>query len=70
MALLTRLIKLGDADDSHIFTFLVTKSVTKSTTCHNVTSKDFVHACHTWAVSFSNENKVSNFIACTYYELT
>ena len=58
MALLTRFIKLGDEDDSHVFTFLVTKSVTKSTINRDIISKDFVYGYHRWAVSFSKENKV------------
>ena len=63
MALLTRFIKLGDEDDSHVFTFLVTKSVTKSTINRDIISKDFVYGYHRWAVSFSRENKVK-YILC------
>ena len=59
MALLTRFIKLNDEGDSHVFTFLVTKSVTKSTINRDVVSKDFTYGFHRWAVSFSKENKVS-----------
>ena len=59
MALLTRFIKLNDDGDSHVFTFLVTKSVTKSTINRDVVSKDFTYGFHRWAVSFSKENKVS-----------
>ena len=58
MALLTRFIKLNDEGDSHVFTFLVTKSVTKSTINRDIISKDFVYGFHRWAVSFSKENKV------------
>ena len=58
MALLTRFIKLNDEEDSHVFTFLVTKSVTKSTINKDVVSKDFGYGFHRWAVSFSKENKV------------
>ena len=58
MALLTRFIKLNDEEDSHVFTFLVTKSVTKSTISKDVVSKDFGYGFHRWAVAFSKENKV------------
>ena len=59
MALLTRFIKLNDEGDSHVFTFLVTKSVTKSAIHRDVISKDFVYGFHRWAVTFSKEDKVN-----------
>ena len=62
MALLTRFIKLNDEEDSHVFTFLVTKSVTKSAINRDVISKDFVYGFHRWAVSFSKEDKVNKIL--------
>jgi len=40
------------------FTFLVTRAVTRDAG-RDVTSKEFAHAGHRWAVSFSREDKVS-----------
>ena len=68
MALLTRFIKLNDEEDSHVFTFLVTKSVTKSTINRDVISKDFTYGFHRWAVSFSKENKVSYINVNIYFK--
>ena len=40
MALVTRFLKLQDHDDTHVFTFVGTKSVTRDLD-RDITSKDF-----------------------------
>ena len=59
MSLLTRYLQLQDADDTHVFNFVITRSVTRDLT-REVVSKDFVYASHQWALAFTKHDKVSN----------
>ena len=56
MALVTRFLKLSDHDDTHIFTFVGTKSVTRDLN-RDITSKEFRYGHHKWAVTFIREEK-------------
>ena len=70
MALVTRFLKLQDHDDTHVFTFVGTKSVTRDLD-RDITSKDFrlekvqllfililfSYGHHKWAVSLAREDK-------------
>ena len=47
-----------DADDTHVFNFVITRSVTRDLT-REVVSKDFVYASHQWALAFTKHDKVS-----------
>ena len=57
MALLTRYLQLNDSEDTHVFNFIVTKSVTRDSS-KDVVSKDFAYGSHRWAISFSKHDKV------------
>lgn len=52
MALLYRAARLKDRADTHVFTFVVTRSATREPD-RDVTSKDFCCAHQRWAVAFS-----------------
>ena len=56
MALVTRFLKLSDHGDTHIFTFVGTKSVTRDLN-RDITSKEFRYGHHKWAVNFTREQK-------------
>lgn len=51
MALLNRFSKLNDRGETGIFTFIVTKSVTRDVH-RDATTKDFCFGYHRWAISF------------------
>lgn len=57
MALLTRFIRLPDRANTHVFTFVVTRSVTRDLH-RDVTSKEFCYGYHRWAITFSRAGKV------------
>lgn len=57
MSLLYRFAKLPDRGNSHVFTFIVTKSVTRDLH-RDVTSKEFVYGYQKWAITFSRTEKV------------
>uniref|UniRef100_T1IZ86 MATH domain-containing protein n=1 Tax=Strigamia maritima TaxID=126957 RepID=T1IZ86_STRMM len=57
MALLYRLVKLRDAGDTRVFTFIVTRTVTRDVHRNDVTSKEFPCACHKWAISFTRTDR-------------
>jgi len=57
MALLTRFIRLPDRANTHVFTFVVTRSVTRDLH-RDVTSKEFSYGYHKWAITFSRAGKV------------
>ncbi|XP_039277029.1 uncharacterized protein LOC111043531 [Nilaparvata lugens] len=57
MALLYRFVKLQDRAQSHVFTFVVTKSVTRDLE-RDVTSKEFSCGHQRWAITFSRTDKV------------
>ena len=57
MALLTRYCQLQDSDESHVFNFVVTKSVTRDLS-RDVVSRDFVCASHRWALTLVRQEKV------------
>ena len=57
MSLLYRFAKLPDRGNSHVFTFVVTKSVTRDLH-RDVTSKEFVYGYQKWAITFSRTEKV------------
>lgn len=52
MALLYRFTKLNDRHNTGVFTFIVTRSVTRDLH-RDATTKDFYYAYHRWAVSFT-----------------
>ena len=56
MALVTRFLRLSDHDDTHIFTFVGTKSVTRDLN-QNITSKEFRFGHHKWAITLTREQK-------------
>ena len=58
MALLTRYLHLTNPDETHVFNFVVTKSVTRDLS-RDVVSKDFIFASHKWALSVNRQEKVS-----------
>ena len=58
MALLTRYLHLSDTEDTHVFNFVVTKSVTRDLS-RDVVSKDFAYGSHRWALAFSRQEKVT-----------
>ena len=66
MALLTRYLQLNDSEDTHVFNFIVTKSVTRDSS-KDVVSKDFAYGSHRWAISFSKHDKVILKYGKTYY---
>lgn len=51
MALLNRFSKLNDRGETGVFTFIVTKSVTRDFH-RDATTKDFCFGYHRWAISF------------------
>jgi hypothetical protein len=55
MALLYRATRLKDRADTHVFTFVVTRSATREPD-RDVTSKDFCCAHQRWAVAFSRSD--------------
>ncbi|KAK9497932.1 hypothetical protein O3M35_003830 [Rhynocoris fuscipes] len=57
MALLYRFVKIADRANSHVFTFVVTRSVTRDLE-RDVTSKEFSCGHHRWAITFSRADKV------------
>ena len=57
MALLYRFVKLQDRAHSHVFTFVVTRSVTRDLE-RDVTSKEFTCGHQRWAITFSRTDKV------------
>ena len=56
MALLTRFLRLSDHDDTHIFTFVGTKSVTRDLN-RDITSKEFRFWHHKWVITLTREQK-------------
>ena len=60
MALLTRYLHLTSPEETHIFNFVVTKSVTRDLS-RDVVSKDFIYASHKWALSINHREKVEGF---------
>ncbi|XP_035207201.1 uncharacterized protein LOC118182039 [Stegodyphus dumicola] len=57
MALLYRFSRLNDRSNTGVFTFIVTRSVTRDVH-RDATTKDFVFGYHRWAVSFTRTEKV------------
>lgn len=57
MALLYRFVKIQDRTNTHVFTFVVTKSVTRDLE-RDITSKEFVCGYQKWAITFSRTDKV------------
>lgn len=57
MSLLYRFAKIPDRWNTHVFTFIVTKSVTRDLH-RDVTSKEFVYGYQKWAITFSRTEKV------------
>lgn len=57
MALLYRFVKISDRANSHVFTFVVTRSVTRDLE-RDITSKEFSCGHHRWAITFSRADKV------------
>lgn len=57
MALLYRFVRIQDRTNSHVFTFVVTKSVTRDLE-RDVTSKEFMCGYQKWAITFSRTDKV------------
>ncbi|KAH9424047.1 hypothetical protein DERP_008895 [Dermatophagoides pteronyssinus] len=55
MALLYRFTKLNDRYNTGIFTFIVTRSVTRDLH-RDATTKDFYYGYHRWAISFTRAN--------------
>lgn len=56
MALLYRFVKINDRCNSQVFTFIVTKSVTRDFH-RDVTTKDFTYNYQKWAISFNRVEK-------------
>uniref|UniRef100_A0A8D8QVL2 MATH domain-containing protein n=1 Tax=Cacopsylla melanoneura TaxID=428564 RepID=A0A8D8QVL2_9HEMI len=57
MALLYRFVKIHDRSNSHVFTFVITKSVTRDPE-RDVTCKEFSCGHQRWAITFSRADKV------------
>ncbi|ODM88537.1 hypothetical protein Ocin01_18145, partial [Orchesella cincta] len=57
MSLLYRFAKIPDRWNTHVFTFIVTKSVTRDLH-RDVTSKEFMYGYQKWAITFSRTEKV------------
>ena len=55
MALLYRFTKLNDRCNTGVFTFIVTRSVTRDL-YRDATTKDFCYGYHRWAISFTRAN--------------
>ena len=47
---------MSDHDDTHVFTFVGTKSVTRDLN-RDITSKEFRYGHHKWLVTLSREDK-------------
>ena len=58
MALMTRFFQIDANPERSVFTFLVTKAVSKEGS-KGVSSKDFWFGFHKWSMLFTNANKVS-----------
>jgi len=56
MALLHRFLRLNDQGETGIFTFIVTRSVTRDLH-RDVTSKEFMYGHQRWAITFSRHEK-------------
>ena len=56
MALVTRFLRLSDHDDTHVFTFVGTKSVTRDLN-RDISSKEFRYGHHKWLVTLNREGK-------------
>ncbi|UYV80503.1 hypothetical protein LAZ67_19000365 [Cordylochernes scorpioides] len=56
MALLYRYTRLNDRANTGVFTFIVTRSVTRDIH-RDATTKDFVFGYHRWAISFCRQDK-------------
>jgi len=57
MSLLYRFARLPDRANTHVFTFIVTRSVTRDLE-RDVTSREFVCGYQRWAITFSRNDKV------------
>ncbi|XP_054164349.1 uncharacterized protein LOC128962050 isoform X2 [Oppia nitens] len=55
MALLYRFTKLNDRSNTGVFTFIVTRTVTRDVH-RDATTKDFAYGYHRWALSFTRSN--------------
>ncbi|GAB6033781.1 hypothetical protein CHUAL_013943 [Chamberlinius hualienensis] len=63
MALLYRFVKINDRCNTQVFTFIITKTVTRDFH-RDITSKDFTYNYQKWAVTFSRSDKyLSLFLA-------
>ena len=69
MALLTRYLHLTSPEETHIFNFVVTKSVTRDLS-RDVVSKDFIFASHKWALSINHHEKVEQGFQVPLFNLT
>ena len=56
MALLHRFVKLKDRGNTHVFSFVVTKSVTRDLH-RDVTSRELTYGYQRWAITFSRTEK-------------
>ncbi|XP_037084853.1 uncharacterized protein LOC119105493 [Pollicipes pollicipes] len=57
MALLYRFVKVHDRGNTRVFSFVVTKTVTRDLH-RDVTTKEFPYGFHRWAVTFSRNEKL------------
>ncbi|KAF0294076.1 hypothetical protein FJT64_008217 [Amphibalanus amphitrite] len=57
MALLYRFVKVNDRGNTRVFSFVVTKTVTRDLH-RDVTTKEFPYGFHRWAVTFSRNEKL------------
>lgn len=57
MALLYRFVRIQDRANTHVFTFVVTRSVTRDLE-RDITSKEFACGYQKWAITFSRTDKV------------
>lgn len=57
MALLHRFVKLHDRGNTHVFSFVVTRSVTRDLH-RDVTSKELTYGYQRWAITFSRTDKL------------
>lgn len=70
MALLTRFVRIGDRFNTHVFTFVVTRSVTRDLH-RDVTSKEFSYGYHRWVfVTINLPRKKENTREQYRYHLT
>jgi hypothetical protein len=56
MALVTRFLRLSGHDDTHMFTFVGTKIVTRDLNW-DITSKEFRFGHHKWVITLTREQK-------------